>query len=172
MHGSERTTQRHTRLRLSIPPVFRLRLTLAQLTCRPALAERDTAFAFALPESLPAFPPACLDIKITVNFSRFVNETPSERSGESAAHGIAWNARGWRPGASKTRGYSPLRDVGPHGSLNSRLTSGHGWRRLNAMSPPNTTGAAGASRGRVTWPSAGQWERAAVAPATIWRRTS
>lgn len=28
------------------------------LTCKPALAERETAFAFALPESLPALPPA------------------------------------------------------------------------------------------------------------------
>jgi len=27
-------------------------------TCKPALAERDTAFAFAFPESLPALPPA------------------------------------------------------------------------------------------------------------------
>lgn len=26
---------------------------------RPALADRETAFAFAFPESLPAFPPAC-----------------------------------------------------------------------------------------------------------------
>lgn len=28
------------------------------LTCKPALAERETALAFALPESLPALPPA------------------------------------------------------------------------------------------------------------------
>lgn len=28
--------------------------------CRPALADRDTALAFAFPESFPALPPACL----------------------------------------------------------------------------------------------------------------
>lgn len=28
------------------------------ITCNPALAERETALAFALPESLPALPPA------------------------------------------------------------------------------------------------------------------
>lgn len=28
------------------------------LTCRPARAERETAFAFAFPESFPALPPA------------------------------------------------------------------------------------------------------------------
>ena len=28
------------------------------LTCNPALADLDTAFAFAFPESLPALPPA------------------------------------------------------------------------------------------------------------------
>lgn len=27
-------------------------------TCKPARAERETAFAFAFPESLPALPPA------------------------------------------------------------------------------------------------------------------
>lgn len=27
-------------------------------TCNPARADRDTAFAFAFPESLPALPPA------------------------------------------------------------------------------------------------------------------
>ena len=31
----------------------------SQLTCRPALADRDTAFALALPVSLPALPPSC-----------------------------------------------------------------------------------------------------------------
>lgn len=52
------------------------------LTCNPALAERETAFAFALPESLPALPPACktalerknkykiMKREITVNFLR------------------------------------------------------------------------------------------------------
>lgn len=29
-----------------------------KITCNPALAERETAFALAFPESLPAFPPA------------------------------------------------------------------------------------------------------------------
>lgn len=34
-----------------------------QLTCSPALWERDTAFAFALPLSFPALPPACVEQK-------------------------------------------------------------------------------------------------------------
>lgn len=57
-------------VRQSIPADVRtlaVRTMSAQLTCRPALAERETAFAFALPESLPALPPACSDTKITVN---------------------------------------------------------------------------------------------------------
>lgn len=48
-------------------PVHVLNAVESRLTCRPALAERETAFAFALPESLPALPPACSDTKITVN---------------------------------------------------------------------------------------------------------
>lgn len=31
-----------------------------QITCSPALWERETAFAFALPLSFPALPPACM----------------------------------------------------------------------------------------------------------------
>lgn len=31
-----------------------------RLTCSPALWERDTAFALALPLSFPALPPACV----------------------------------------------------------------------------------------------------------------
>lgn len=34
-----------------------------RLTCSPALWERDTAFAFALPLSFPALPPACVEQK-------------------------------------------------------------------------------------------------------------
>lgn len=29
------------------------------ITCNPARADLETAFAFAFPESLPALPPAC-----------------------------------------------------------------------------------------------------------------
>jgi hypothetical protein len=35
-------------------------------TCRPARAERETAFAFAFPESFPAFPPAFVENKQTI----------------------------------------------------------------------------------------------------------
>lgn len=34
-----------------------------QITCSPALWERETAFAFALPLSFPALPPACMEQK-------------------------------------------------------------------------------------------------------------
>lgn len=36
---------------------------MQHLTCSPALWERDTAFAFALPLSFPALPPACTEQK-------------------------------------------------------------------------------------------------------------
>lgn len=36
----------------------RLKLQWTTRTCNPARADRETAFAFALPESLPALPPA------------------------------------------------------------------------------------------------------------------
>lgn len=35
----------------------------SQITCSPALWERETAFAFALPLSFPALPPACMEQK-------------------------------------------------------------------------------------------------------------
>lgn len=41
-----------------------------KFTCKPALAERETAFAFALPESLPALPPAYSQRKNGVKFLR------------------------------------------------------------------------------------------------------
>jgi hypothetical protein len=39
---------------------------IATFTCNPARAERDTAFAFAFPESLPAFPPAFIEDKQSI----------------------------------------------------------------------------------------------------------
>lgn len=42
--------------RLLVKEIHRIECSL---TCNPALAERDTDVALALPESLPALPPAC-----------------------------------------------------------------------------------------------------------------
>lgn len=38
-------------------------LVTPRFTCSPALWERETAFAFALPLSFPALPPACMEEK-------------------------------------------------------------------------------------------------------------
>lgn len=68
-----------TRIDSADPCAFNV---VASLTCKPALAERETAFAFALPESLPALPPACSDTKITVNL-RDTAAKPRQSTGKS-----------------------------------------------------------------------------------------
>lgn len=99
---------------------FLLGVDSTQLTCKPALAERETAFAFALPESLPAFPPACYDTKITINSHDLLTKIRPAHSQESIAHEAARSAGRWPSAASKTRRYSPLCYVGPRSSLDTQ----------------------------------------------------
>lgn len=63
------------------PPDRRRASNQRALTCRPALAERETAFAFALPESLPALPPACFGRRKT----RLIGAIPARKARQRTA---------------------------------------------------------------------------------------
>lgn len=51
-----------------------------RLTCSPARAEREIAFVFALPESLPALPPACATFKRKIEeFAETIQKRENDR---------------------------------------------------------------------------------------------
>lgn len=120
-----------------------------KLTCKPALAERETAFAFALPESLPAFPPACSETKITVN----LQDTATKL--RQAAAWTSWNTAvrlectdgSWIRWKLADTHHYPTRGFAIH---YGETCQKHGRRRLSAV-PPNTLGAVGTSCDRPTW---------------------
>lgn len=69
-----------------LAPKFPSQSQTEKLTCSPARAERETALAFAFPESLPAFPPAYTGaIKTKISSKRPTITAHPSRAVESSA---------------------------------------------------------------------------------------